>query len=115
MKTLKGMSQRETLAHKLKLIRNRIDTTPERVVDRKWSHWYHLDLRGPVRIRFERVWLHGSYARGAAIPDDINVIVKSSMEWDWSRTRSKARRSRPIWGKAQLPPSGRVMRPVLGA
>lgn len=88
----------------------RVDTTPEAVVERKTSLQSNLDVRGRVRVRIERVWVFGSYARGALMCGDVDLVIQAQLSWDGPHTLQ----GKPHEGDAFLPQLHRVVGPLIG-
>jgi hypothetical protein len=88
----------------------RVDTTPEAVVERKTSLQRYLDVRGRVRVRIERVWVFGSYARGALMCGDVDLVIQAHLSWDGPHTLQ----GKPHEGDAHLPQLRKVVNPLLG-
>ena len=101
---------RAVLTRRLERLLARVDATPERVVERKKSLVYGIDVRGPVRVRVDAIWVFGSYARGAPACGDVDLIIQSHMEWAGAVTLD----GRPYLGSSLLPSIGKVISPVIG-
>ena len=101
---------RAVLTRRLERLLARVDATPERVVERKKSLVFGIDVRGPVRVRVDAIWVFGSYARGALECGDVDLIIKSHMEWAGPVTLD----GRPYLGSRLLPGIGKVICPVIG-
>jgi len=101
---------RAVLTRRLERLLERVDTTPERVVVRPRSLLRCIDVRGPVRVRVDAIWVFGSYARGALACGDVDLIIQSHMEWAGPVTLD----GRPYLGSRLLPAIGQVISPVIG-
>jgi predicted nucleotidyltransferase len=101
---------RAVLTRRLKRLLARVDATPERVVERKKSLVFGIDVRGPVRVRVDAIWVFGSYARGAPECGDVDLIIQSHMEWAGPVTLD----GRPYLGSRLLPGIGKVISPAIG-
>jgi predicted nucleotidyltransferase len=101
---------RAVLTRRLERLLARVDATPERVVERKKSLVFGIDVRGPVRVRVDAIWVFGSYARGALACGDVDMIIQSHMEWAGPVTLD----GRPYLGSSLLPSIGKVISPVIG-
>ena len=101
---------RAVLTRRLERLLARVDATPERVVERKKSLVFGIDVRGPVRVRVDAIWVFGSYARGALECGDVDLIIQSHMEWAGPVTLD----GRPYLGSRLLPGIGKVISPVIG-
>jgi len=100
---------RAVLTRRLERLLARVDTTPERVVVRPRSLLRCIDVRGPVRVRVDAIWVFG-YARGALACGDVDLIIQSHMEWAGPVTLD----GRPYLGSRLLPGIGQVISPVIG-
>ena len=54
---------RAALTRRLERLLVRVNATPERVVERKKTLLFGLDVRGPVRVRVDAIWVFGIYFR----------------------------------------------------
>ena len=66
---------RQVLTRRLERLLVLVDSTPERVVECPRSLPRCIDVRGPVRVRVDAIWVFGSYARGAPA---LALTVRSS-------------------------------------
>jgi predicted nucleotidyltransferase len=101
---------REKLTARLERLITRVEATPERIVERKTSLHPSLDVRGPVRVRIESIWTFGSYARGAQLCGDIDLIIKARMSWAGPHTLNGITRE----GNSLLPSLCKVISPLIG-
>lgn len=101
---------RAVLTRRLERLLARVDVTPERVVERNNSLLFGIDVRGPVLVRVDAIWVFGSYARGALECGDVDLIMQSRMEWAGPVTLD----GRPYLGSSLLPGIGKVISPVIG-
>jgi hypothetical protein len=101
---------RVVLTRRLERLLARVGATPERVVERKKSLVFGIDVRDPVRVRVDAIWVFWSYARGALACGDVDLIIQSHMEWAGPVTLD----GRPYLGSRLLPGIGKVISPVIG-
>lgn len=101
---------RAVLTRRLERLLARVDATPERVVVRPRSLLRCIDVRGPVRVRVDAIWVFGSFARGALACGDVDLIIQSHMEWASPVTLD----GRPYLGSRLLPGIGQVISPAIG-
>ena len=101
---------RAVLTRRLERLLARVDATPERVVERNKSLVFGIDVRGPVRVRVDAIWVFGSYARGALECGDVDRIIQSHMEWAGPVTLD----GRTYLGSSLLLSIGKVVSLVIG-
>lgn len=104
---------REAFRKRIERLLAKVEAWPELVVERKTSLSRSMDVYGPVRVRIEAIWVFGSYARGAPLCGDVDLIIMGSLAW----AGEFLVRGHPYDGKnpnGWLPSLGRVISPLIG-